>query len=229
MKRVILTLLFLLLGLYSLFATMTFYLKEAPLYVYDTNVFSDPLVQNGNKAWLEWAARHPFIKRHSLGTYTEFDIFFSGGDRTGLSMSLTFGWPLKSNSYTPVGNFSNGDWHYEVSDSLSSQDVSVFFSIGPIFRASFDFFEVGASIKLSLGSYASFLNDIVFGVQVDPFMNFFIQEGFFLTLGIHYDAHLFLFFLHDPISIYQENYVMMGIGGYVGLGFSFGKREDTAW
>lgn len=226
MKRVVLVLSLILLFSSSLFASMTFYVKEAPFYVYDTNVFSDPFVQYADESFLQWAQNHPYLKRHSAGTYTEFDFLFKENARVGLSTAINFGWPIIAETYVPDGDLS-GDWEYKKEDAFSIQDVSMFVSIGPLFRVAFGIMEAGVAVRLSFGSYESFINDLVLGVQIDPYLNIFVQNGFFLTVGVHYDAHLFLFFLHDPVSIYQDNYVMMGIGGYVGVGFAFGNREDT--
>lgn len=217
MKRIILLSIALLLS-FSLSST-AMYFSLNNTYTYDTNAFSDPLPQNAGETFLQNAE---YLKRHNVGLNFTFDTFFSPKSRTGLSVSTILSLPFKSTTFKPEGDLA-GDWEYVPSDSLSEQKIAFFFSVGPVFRAAFEKVDLSLALRASVGSYDFFTTGVVMGLQAQPFVNFFINDGTYLSFGLLYDAHM-MKFIYDEKKIYEDHYIMLSAGAYIGLGIVVGER-----
>ena len=66
-----------------------------------------------------------------------------------------------------------------------------------------------------------FESGIIVGVSIEPSVNVFLNDDFFLSFAAVYDAHLmkFLFSLRE---IYDDGYIMLTAGAYCGIGVRFG-------
>ena len=86
--------------------------------------------------------------------------------------------------------------------------------------------DIGLALRASLGSYNYFDNNIILGIQADPYLNLFITSDMYLTAGLHYDAHLMYFYFNSD-KIYLPNYLKLTAGGFVGVGYKFGGDRST--
>lgn len=227
MKRVVCFISILFVLVFALFASPSFSVRASYLFSYDTNVYSDPMVKYGDSNWLKWRAANPYVKRLNNGINSDMTIFFSEGSNTGLSLGFSNGWAFRDKLYIPEpddGSTTNWDyWSYKEYDNPSST-MRMFFSLGPTFRAMFGPLDLGIILRASLGSYDLFKEYIIAGIQAELYMNYYIANGFFITGGVFYDAHLMKFYLHNESKWYEENYTMMSVGPYIGFGYTFGKR-----
>ena len=217
MKR-LLTFIFILSIAFTL-SSATMYFRYGEEYAYDTNAFSSPLPKNADADYLKKA---DFLKRHNYGTNFAFDTFFTEDARTGLSISCAFRMPVKSTSFKPEGDF-DVSWEYVKRDSLSEQDMAMFFGIGPVFRAKLGMVDLGISIRGSVGSYHFFKDGIITGLQAEPYINLNINDSSFLSFGLVYDAHI-MKYIYSKTNWYEENYFMLTAGAYVGIGIKVGAR-----
>ena len=199
------------------------YLKGAYMYSFDTNVYSDPLVKYAYPDWLEWRVKNPYEKRYNNGFLLEGDVFFSPKARTGLSVSIDAGFAYKDNRFIPEGDFYN-IWNYRDFDGMEFVKPKLFFGFGPVFRAEMGIVDLGVSLRCSLGSYDYEVDDIVFGIIAEPYINIFVTDNIFITSGFHYDAHLMSFHLNSDTEIFNKDYSMITVGGYIGVGVFFGER-----
>ena len=184
---------------------------------YDTNSFSSPLPSGYDTA--SYPNGGEFLKRQNLGLHLSSDIFFTTSSRTGLSLFTSFSFPYHSASLIPIEG-ENG-WEYEEKDSTNEQKTSFFLGFGPVFRYQTGRVEILLPIRLSIGSYDWFESGIIVGVSIEPSVNVFLNDDFFLSFAAVYDAHLmkFLFSLRE---IYDDGYIMLTAGAYCGIGVRFG-------
>ena len=193
-------------------------LRAGALWSYDTNVFSSPL-PTGYNADGDFPNGGEFLKRHNVGVHLGADIFSGNESRFGLSTALALSFPVSSVSIVPEGE--GNDWSYVKSDSLEEQHASLFLSIGPVFRYSFGSVEIVFPIRLSVGSYDWFTTGFVFGVAIEPGVNIFVDDDFFITFSAIYDAHM-MKFLYSVSEIYDAGYIMLTAGFYAGCGIRIG-------
>ena len=111
-------------------------------------------------------------------------------------------------------------------DSLSSQRIGIFLGIGPVFRGRFGIVDIGLTLRASLGSYDYFVSGLIFGIEAEPFINVNVTEHFYISLGMKYDAHLMKFLNAESSNIYEDGFIMMTAGCFVGLGTRFGGGDD---
>ena len=227
MKRRICSVLFLLIFittfLYS--SEVISYFDCSYIWTLDSNITSQPLAQNVNSTWLEYRESNPYITKFSNGVSLTSSTYFNKNSRTGLSVSITWGRPYFSVSNKPVGDFES-NWDYEKYDSLESQKDRFFFSIGPAFRAKISFFDFNLDLRVSVGTYTYFQEAIIMGIQASPSMSIFLNNNWYFKLGFLYDGHIIRLYLNNPVKIYDDYYMMNTLGGYVGIGYCFGGRDD---
>lgn len=208
----------------SLTAAPVIYLRGGFLTDYSSNVYSDPLPKYADSGWLNNKINDPYFKRLDIGGIGVQDIYFSKDGRTGLSFSLELTKSIKSRNYIPTGDFNSSEWTYQAKDVLSSTPKKMFIGVGPVFRAKIGPVDLGAAIRLSLGSFNKFNDGIIAGVQVEPYVNWFFTDSFFLTAGAFYDAHLMYFFINNSQNWFKEGYTSITIGAYLGVGIKIGER-----
>lgn len=225
MKKIAAVLITLLIAIIPAFSSVTAYIQGSYAFSLDTNIFSNPLPQNVNNTWLEYRMNTaPFLKRFNHGFNTELNLFFSENGKTGLSTSLSSGFPFKATEIRPDSTNANSDWSYVSTDATDIQDRSLFFGIGPIFRAKFSFLDLGLSLRVSIGTYDTFADNIVMGLQAEPYLNFHFTDYTYFNLGITYDAHLMKFLPSSTVNYYEEHYFMLTLAPYVGIGIRIGER-----
>lgn len=196
-------------------------------YSFDTNVFSDPLPTydaSDGFSWLTWRSENPFLLRHNLGLGISADIFFKESSRTGLSMSISVGFPIKATSITPVPEDETtgfaGNWEYQSRNSTSEQHPSLFGSIGPVFRVQFGPVDIGVATRISIGSYDIYAHEIVLGIQASPFVNAFMSDMVYIGLCLTYDAHL-MRFIESNTQFFDLDYQMITLAPSIGIGIRF--------
>lgn len=241
MKRKILVLLFILITILPAFS-VTAYIKGAYLFGVDTNIFSNPLPVNmtndpiydangthiGYQPYSTWLTYRmetaPYLFKLSNGFTTSADIFFSKDGKTGLSASVHYGIPFKAEETRPSSNNAFSNWTYESKEALGDQKNALFFGVGPIFRAKFSFLDLGLSLRMSIGTYDTFADNVIVGLQAEPFLNFHFTDYTYFTLGMTYDAHLMKFLPTDENRYFEEHYFMLTLAPYVGIGIRIGER-----
>lgn len=226
------------------FSAMTAYLQGAYAFSVDTNMFSSPLPKNiandpvydedGNviegkdTGYSSWLAHRintaPYFRRYNHNFTAELDIFFSTDAKTGLSLNVFNGYPIKAVETRPNSTDANSSWSYVSSDATAAQKKSLFFGIGPIFRAKFSFLDIGLSLRFSIGTFDTFKENIIVGLQASPYMNFHFSEYMYFTLGGTFDAHLCKFLPTSPSTYYEEKFFMLTLAPYIGFGLRFGER-----
>ena len=204
-------------SLSSLGAVPTMYLRGAVEGSYLTNVFSDPLPINASESYLEDIE---FVKRWNAGAALTFDTFFDDSYPAGLSFNAVFRFPITSETIYHDGS------SYVSYDSLSSQRIGIFLGVGPVFRGRFGIVDIGLTLRASLGSYDYFVSGLIFGIEAEPFINVNVTEHFYISLGMKYDAHLMKFLNAESSNIYEDGFIMMTAGCFVGLGARFGGGDD---
>ena len=187
---------------------------------YMTNVYSDPLPQNGDEEYRENAE---FIKRVNLNVSVTGDLFFHDWDPAGLSMKLGLNFPVYSRTQT-VDDPSSDDWAYVESDSLDDQDVNLTLGVGPVFRYMAGHVDIALALRLGVGTFDLF-DTITLGLQADVFVNVFLSENWFISAGLLYDAALIRFTYSSDTSYYEEDFSRLTVGGFVGGGYRFGGRR----
>lgn len=219
--------LFVLLCAVALSASPSYSIRASYLLSYDTNVYSNPMVRYGDANWLSNKVNDPYIKRWNNGINADLTLFFSPSSKAGLSIGFDNGWAYSDKKYIPVQE-NEGSWDYWDYKEYDNDDshMRTFFSIGPTFRAMFGPIDLGIVVRGSVGTYDLFKEYIIAGVHAELYMSYFIANGFFITGGLLYDAHLMEFYLHNDSSWYKANYTMMTIGPYIGFGYNFGKRGE---
>lgn len=217
MRKTVSVVLFLLLAA-VLNAATAFDLRLAGEWSYDTNAFSSPL-PTGYDLNDGFPNGGEFLKRMNLGLHLSADVYFSEDSRWGLSSFISFRFPYQARSTIPDGV--GTDWEYRTEDSLSRQDTSFFCGLGPVFRYRRGGVEILLPIRFSLGSYDWFSTGIVAGVSIEPGVNVFLTDDFFLSFAASYDAHL-MKFLFSLRKVYDPGYIMLTAGLYAGAGFRFG-------
>ena len=236
MKRLIVLLTLLLTTLLSLSA-VTAYLDSSYAFTLDTNIFSNPLPSNigndkdkdnndlGYSSYLIYRRdTAPFLFRLNNSINTQFSLFFSDKGKTGLSFALFYGFPFKAYEVKPSSTDASSDWSYVKEDALAKQEHSLFFGFGPIFRSQFGPIDLGLSLRVSIGTYNAFKEDIIIGVVAQPYLNYHFTPFTYLTVGALYDAHLMKFLPSSSTNYYEERYFMLTLAPYIGLGLKIGDR-----
>ena len=222
MKRVLIMLLLLITAMTTI-AASSMYLKASYDFSYDSNVFSNPLPKFADSVWLNNKVEDPFYKRTNNGLSLTLDVFKTPTSRTGFSVNTKLGFANKSINYVPVGDFNSDSWSYERRDVLEETRCKVFMSIGPIFRARVGKFDLGAAVRGSIGSDDRFTETIVVGVQVEPYLNYFISNSLFINAGVYYDSHIMCFYINDRQKWFKEDYSAISIGAFIGVGIKIGE------
>ena len=194
-------------------------------YALDTSVFSNPLplFEKGNTLWLSWKHDHPLLMRHSLSTNVSFNIFLNQTDRVGITTSLNLKFPMKATSYTPTPNEGQtfiGEWDYIINNCLDTQKTSVFWGIGPVFKASFNYLDIGIALRLSIGGFDYIQDEVILGLQAEPYIDIFFSDMLFINLKFTYDAHL-IRFIKDETHRYEPYYQMLSVEPSLGIGIRF--------
>lgn len=228
MKRVLSVIAFLIL-MFPLFSSSdnSQYFDLTYLWIVDSNVTSYPLPVNVSSSWLSERVDNPFLTNYSNGFAFSWSTFFSSEARTGLTLGLTWALPYFSKSTKPVGSFSetDGSWAYESYNSLPEQFARLFFSIGPVFRAKIKSFDFGIHLRLAIGTYNYFKEAFILGLEASPYMNWFINDSFYIKGGLEYQGNFIRLFLDNPNKIYDEHYLMTSLGAYIGFGYSYGNKR----
>ena len=224
MKKTIAIFLLSVIAVISVSASPVIYLRGGYLADYSSNVYSEPLPRYADSTWLTNKVNDPYFKRNDIGGIGIQDIYFSQDGRTGLSFSIEITKPTGSYNFIPTGEFSSATWTYEEKDVLSSTSRKLFFGVGPVFRAKLGPVDLGAAVRASFGSLDRFRDAIVAGVQVEPYVNWFFTDSFFLTAGAFYDAHLMYLYTNNNQKWFKEDYTSMTFGAYIGLGLKIGER-----
>ena len=224
MKKTIAIFLLSVIAVISVSASPVIYLRGGYLADYSSNVYSEPLPRYADSTWLTNKVNDPYFKRNDIGGIGIQDIYFSQDARTGLSCSIEITKPTWSCHFIPTGDFSSATWTYEQKDVLSSTSRKLFFGVGPVFRVKVGPVDLGAAVRASFGSLDRFRDAIVAGVQVEPYVNWFFSDSFFLTAGAFYDAHLMYLYMNNNLKWFKEGYTSMTFGAYIGLGLKIGER-----
>lgn len=224
MKKLLAILILFAIAVLPCFARITTYLSLGFEYSYDTNAFSDPLPTYDSGSWLNWRRENPFLKRHSLGIALSGDFFFWEDARVGLSTALSIKFPIKATTITPIPKDEEagfaGEWSYHTSDSSKYQKIAFFGAFGPVFRAYFGPVDLGVAVRLSIGFYDAGTNEIVAGLQAEPYLDIFISKHIYLNLKFTYDAHL-MRFIESETQFFDQNYQMLSIAPSIGVGIRF--------
>ena len=224
MKKTIAVILLAVMALLSISASPVIYLRGGYLADYSSNVYSEPLPKYASESWLNNKIIDPYFKRCDMGGIGIQDIYFSQDGRTGLSFSIELTKPTGSDHFIPAGDFSSSTWTYEKKDVLSETHRKMFVGAGPVFRAKLGPVDLGAAVRASFGSFDKFSDAIIVGVQVEPYINLFFSDSFFLTGGAFYDAHLMYLYTNNRDKWFKEGYTSMTFGAYIGLGVKIGER-----
>ena len=141
----------------------------------ETNIFSDPLPQNGSNDFLKGVMEKPYLDRTDYGIKADADLFFIPESRTGLSFSFTYSHPVSATETYPVADdgtsFDDKEpakWHYEQRDAISSQHDKLSFALGPVFRFRYSAVEIGSAVRFSFSTY-NFFDSFTFGVEAQPY------------------------------------------------------------
>ena len=101
---------------------------------------------------------------------------------------------------------------------------SVYFALGPVFRAALDVVELGIAIRASVGSVNLFESSVNLGVQFEPYILVpLVSEHWMFNAGLIFDAHFYDFLLDSVSQYYRTEYFMMTLGGYVGITYRWGQ------
>lgn len=208
-KRLIIFLSVLVLALSSLSASGELFLRPGFLVTYETNVFSDPLpiYKESNKE-----DGKGYLQRTGLGGYLDVDYFFSEDGKTALSFSFLYSHPVSSRTRI-YGNSAFAEW-------VLTEDPSIFFSFGPMFRAQLGSVDFGVAIRASIGSINLFRDSVNLSLQVEPFVTVPLgSENWNLSAGMIYNAHFYDFLLGDTENIYRKDFFLLTLGGYIGIAY----------
>lgn len=217
MRRILSVLLFICIT-FSLSAAAESYLSAALGWSYDTNSFSSPYPV-GYDPEDGYPNGGSYLKRHNIILSVDYDLYFSEGSRIGLSIGGIYAMPFAAIRITPV--LSGGDIIHEESNALPDMLSSLFFSIGPVFRYSWDIFTISLPIRFSFGTYDWFISGIELGASLSPSFQIDITETISIRASLLYDAH-FMKFLFNSSHVYDSGYIMLNIGASVGCVFDFG-------
>ena len=216
-KRFLLLLLFIFLSV-SMSAAVSTDVRGTLGWTYDTNAFSNPLPQ-GYPIDSGYPNGGEFLQRHNQNIGCTADLIFTSDSRIGLSIFANLGIPVHSRSIIPEGE--GYDWDYVVYDSLSSQDLSLFLGVGPLFRYNIGQVELLLPVRFSVGSYDWFTTGFVVGVVIEPTFQVFVTDDVFISFSMLYDAHLMKLF-YSTSQVYDYGYIMLTAGVTLGAGFRFG-------
>ena len=150
----------------------------------ETNIFSDPLPQNGSNDFLKGVVEKPYLDRTDYGVKADADLFFIPESRTGLSFSFTYSHPVSATETYPVADdgtsFDDKEepakWHYEQRDALSSQHDKLSFALGPVFRFRYSAVEIGSAVRFSFSTY-NFFDSFTFGVEAQPYFKAYFNSS----------------------------------------------------
>lgn len=223
MKKILLILLIALFPLSSLLSKPVFQIRTSYQYSYDTNVFSEPLPLSGDSAYLGYRIRNPFLKRHSNGFQAEFVFFPAEDSRAGLSVSLRGAFPFSAMEIRPDSASQDAKWEYVESDASAMQNTSWFAALGLSFRAPLfeERMEAGVAIRFALGTFDTHQRDLILALQAEYYMNWFFKRFFFVTIGTNVGCNLFKFTNYENKEYYEENYFLLTVAPYLGIGFRF--------
>lgn len=220
MSRKVLTIMVVLLAFASsLYAGLELYLRPNFIVTYDTNVFSDPLPR--------YEADTGLLQRTGVGLFLDTDLFFREGGSTGLSLSFLYSHPVDSHAWIVEGTGTGEDDADRVNDGrwVFTQDPSIYFAIGPMFRGEVGRASLGIAVRASVGSINLFSDSVNLGVQIEPYLMVPVgHDDWLLSAGFVYDAHFYDFLLNDPAHIYRTDYFLLTIGGYVGITYRWGME-----
>ena len=225
MKRTLIFILILVIG-FSLNASITNQISTGIGYCFDNNVFSNPLPSYvGSNEWLIWRNQNPFIQKHNISFNIEHDIFFSETSRIGLSQTLNVNTPLYAKEIRPIASkdnldFTNDNWEYVTSEITNTQKTSVFYGIGTIIRAQLGITDIGVAFRFSIGGYDYSEQEIIIGIQAEPFLDIFFSSNIYMNIKATYDAHLFRFYENDE-NLFHPHYTMLAIAPTIGIGIRF--------
>ena len=211
MRKLVLLMISLILVAGSCFATAQVYLRPAFFAGYETNVFSDPLPQ--------YTVGGSYIQRTGVGFTLNTDFFFKEDSRTGLSLSFMYSHPVQTDAWTTANLEENPEAGWVFADK-----PSLYFALGPVFRADLDVVELGIAIRASVGSVNLFENSVNLGVQFEPYILVpLVSEHWMFNAGLIFDAHFYDFLLDSVSQYYRTEYFMMTLGGYVGITYRWGQ------
>lgn len=193
----------------------------------ETNIFSDPLPQNGSNDFLKGVVEKPYLDRTDYGVKADADLFFIPESRTGLSFSFTYSHPVSATETYPVADdgtsFDDKEpakWHYEQRDALSDQHGKLSFALGPVFRFRYSAIEIGSAVRFAISTY-NFFDSFTFGVEAQPYFKAHFNSWLYATLGLSFTANIF-HFIDSEVVFYETNYTMISLCPYLGIGFRFG-------
>ena len=208
MRKSIAVLLFLVSAL-PLIASPYAYISGSAGAAFETNAFSSPLPD-----WDPEDMNFSY-KQKTAGTVSiSADIFFKEGP-AGLSAAVSTSFPFISKVYDST----SGRW-----EDNGSHLPSLSFSAGPVFRYGIGSSDLFLSIRGGVGTDDLFSSGLTFDVIIDGGVRFFLSERMMISIGAVYDARLMKFYLDDLNRVYEPGYIMLSIGGYVGVGIRVGER-----
>ena len=196
----------------------------------ETNMFSNPLPQNGSNSFLQGIVENPYLDRVDYGGKLNMNLFFKSGSRTGISFSFAYGIPVSAEETIPVPedgyNFSDDSsvpWHYDTYEALDKQKDKISFALGPVFRFEYSFIELGGAVRAVLSSL-DFFESFTIGLEVQPYFRAYFNKWLYASIGFSFTAHLFRF-IESESQFYQPNYSFISLTPFVGLGLRFGGGE----
>ncbi len=207
MRKIIVLLILLLLSV-PLLASAYAYLSASYGISYNTNVFSDPL-----PSWDEDDMNFEYERNFSHSISLSADIFFSDGP-AGLSVSVLMGLPFYSVEY----DYGNGTWHG------SSKLPYISIAAGPVFRYDTGILDLFLALRAGIGADDFYRTGMTFDLIADGGLRFFPSDRIAITVGALYDARLMKFYIGNADYVYEQGYIMLGLGGYVSVGIRVGDR-----
>ena len=196
-----------------------------------TNVFSSPLPSyeapddEGQLHWLPYKYENPLTTKHCMGLNIGMDMFFKEDAEVGLSTSLQIYFTLKGQKIQPVpdnilgqnlNDAFKGPWHYQYTSLSANKVPAVFFSVGPIFTKNLNYVDLGVSFRISIGGFDYTYNEVILGVQVEPYVSIQLSEYISLCTKINLDSHLIRFINKDNL-IYDPHYLQISLSPSLGL------------
>jgi len=193
----------------------------------NTNMFSDPLPKYVSLNWVKNKMEDPFVLKDDVAGVLILDFFPSRKSRLGLSIFTSYGKTFYAKESKPDWDGTEASGRAKWDGEYTSEEVdtdgmnSLFFAGGPSFRAKVDKFDLGFSVRLSLGTYEMFEDGLILGVQSEPFLNYHFSDKWFFASGLLLDLHFMRMYLDSDSQVYDDNYIILTAGGFVGLGFAF--------
>ena len=206
---------------FFLYAAAESYMTFSLGWSYDTNIFSTPYPVGYDPDTDDYPNGGKYIKRHNVIASFDADLFFSEGDRFGLSVGGILALPVYARTVTP--SLADGNLiHTESADR--DAHLSLFFSVGSVFRYSWDSFTLLLPIRLSIGTYDWFASGVILGVNISPSFQVGISDFIALRCSFLYDIH-FMKLFSESAQVYDDGYIMLNAGASIGFVLTLGGEK----